>query len=132
MKQITAYIESNGKDLFSIYTEEKLAYFVIGDGVTIEEAKADFLAVYEASRKAHLEETGLDVQYSFAFELTASAFFLQYKGLISLAGLSKLTGINKAQLSQYACGTRKPTAKTLQKIKDSIHSLGLELCRAFA
>lgn len=48
MKLITAYIESNGKDLFSIYTEEELSYFVIGDGLAIEEAKADFLALYKA------------------------------------------------------------------------------------
>lgn len=74
MQQITAYIESNGKDLYSIYTEDQLAYFVIGDGLTIQEAIQDFLKVYEAQRKDYQEQTGQDVQYSFTFELIASAF----------------------------------------------------------
>ena len=131
MKEVTAHIESNGQRLYSIYVEEDLAYSVIGDGYTIEEAKSDFLAVYEASRNDHKESTGEDIEYSFKFVLEVSAFLQHYKGLLSLSGLSRLIGINKAQLSQYVCGTRHPSAKTQNKIKNAITALGKELSQSF-
>lgn len=132
MKEVKAYIEGNGQGLYSIYTEEDLPIFLIGDGCSIQEAKEDFLKVYEESRQEYLEETSKQLAYTFKFELTVSAFLQQYKGILSLAGLSKLTGINKAQLSQYVCGTRNPSPKTQEKIKEAVRSFANELSQSFA
>ena len=49
-----------------------------------------------------------------------------------LAGLSKLTGINKAQLSQYVCGKRNPSPKTQEKIKKAVTDFAQELSQSFA
>ena len=104
---------------------------MLGEGDTAEEAKQDFLAVYEAMREAHRERTGEDIELQFDFVMDASAFLQQYKGIFTLAGLSRLTGINKAQLSQYVCGTRRPSPRTQAKIKESIQELANELSRVF-
>ena len=124
MKVIEAHIESNGQGMYSVYVEENLPFGLIGEGFTIEEAKADFNAVYEGMREAHKARTGEDVAYEFCFVTEMSAFLANYKYILSLAGLSKLTGINKAQLSQYVCGTRRPSPRTQDKIKRALAGLG--------
>ncbi len=132
MREIIAHIESNKKGFFSIYVEEDLPYDIIGDGYSVEEAKKDFLAVYEASREDHKETTGEDIEFSFKFVMDASAFLRHYKGVLSLAGLSHIVGINKVQLSQYVCGTRNPSPKTQEKIKQAITAFAEELSQSFA
>ena len=127
MKEIEAHIESNGQGMYSVYVEENLPFGLLGEGTTIEEAKADFIAVYEGMREAHKARTGEEVSYKFRFVTDMSAFLVNYKYILSLAGLSKLTGINKAQLSQYVCGTRRPSPRTQDKIKRAIAGLGKEL-----
>ncbi len=130
MKEIEAHIESNGQGMYSVYVEENLPFGLLGEGTTIEEAKADFIAVYEGMREAHKARTGEEVSYKFRFVIEMSAFLANYKYILSLAGLSKLTGINKAQLSQYVCGTRRPSLKTQDKIKRALAGLGKELVAA--
>ena len=130
MKEIEAHIESNGQGMYSVYVEENLPFGLLGEGTTIEEAKADFIAVYEEMREAHKVRTGEEVSYKFRFVIDMSAFLANYKYILSLAGLSKLTGINKAQLSQYVCGTRRPSLKTQDKIKRALAGLGKELVAA--
>lgn len=130
MKEIEAHIESNGQGMYSVYVEENLPFGLLGEGTTIEEAKADFIAVYEEMREAHKARTGEEVSYKFRFVIDMSAFLANYKYILSLAGLSKLTGINKAQLSQYVCGTRRPSLKTQDKIKRALAGLGKELVAA--
>lgn len=130
MKEIEAHIESNGQGMYSVYVEENLPFGLLGEGTTIEEAKADFIAVYEEMREAHKARAGEEVSYKFRFVIDMSAFLANYKYILSLAGLSKLTGINKAQLSQYVCGTRRPSLKTQDKIKRALAGLGKELVAA--
>lgn len=127
MKEIEAHIESNGQGMYSVYVEENLPFGLIGEGFSIEEAKADFMSVYEGMREAHKKRTGEEVSYKFRFVTDMSAFLANYKYILSLAGLSKLTGVNKAQLSQYVCGTRRPSPRTQDKIKRAIAGLGKEL-----
>lgn len=131
MESIKAHIESNGQGLYSVYVEKDLVFGLIGEGYSIEEAKADFLAVYESMRKAHRDRTGEEVNYQFSFVLDVSALLAHYKYILSLSGLSKLTGINKAQLSQYVCGTRNPSPKTQKRIKQAISQFAHNLINDF-
>ena len=39
-----------------------------------------------------------------------------------MAGLSKITGVNRKQLGHYVQGTSKPSAKTATRIQESIIS----------
>lgn len=132
MNKIKAYIECNKTGWYSVYIDGiQLPFGVLGEGNTAEEAKQDFLAVYQAMRQDHYEATGQNVEVEFEFVLDASAFLQQYKGIISITGLSHITGINKVQLSQYVCGRRHPSAKTQEKIKQSVISFADRLKAAF-
>ena len=132
MHNITAHVESNKQGFYSVYVNDDLPFGLIGEGHTVEEAKADFLNVYEAMNQAHFERTGERVEYAFKFAPDTSAFLQHYKSIITLAGLAKLTGINKVQLSQYVCGTRHPTPRTQDRIKQTVQQFAQELSQAMA
>jgi transcriptional regulator with XRE-family HTH domain len=46
---------------------------------------------------------------------------------LSLAGLSRITGINQGQLSHYMTGRRNPSKTTINKIQNSIHAFASDL-----
>ena len=130
--RITAHIECNNSGFYTVYFEEDLPFGCFGEGFSAEEAKDDFLRVFEEMRNRHQERTGENVEAEFDFVYDASAFLQHYKGLLTLAGLSRMTGINKAQLSQYVTGRRHPSAKTQERIKASVQQFAQELGRAMA
>ena len=130
--RITAHIECNNSGFYTVYFEEDLPFGCFGEGFSAEEAKDDFLRVFEEMRNRHQERTGENVEAEFDFVYDASAFLQHYKGLLTLAGLSRMTGINKAQLSQYVTGRRHPSAKTQERIKASVKQFAQELGRAMA
>ena len=131
-KKIIAHIECGTDGWYSVYQNEDLPFGFFGEGKSVKEAKEDFLAVFEAMRQDHLERTGENVEVEFEFVYDASAFLQYYKGLLTLAGLSRMTGINKGQLSQYVTGRRHPSPKTQERIKVSVQQFAQELSRAMA
>lgn len=62
-------------------------------------------------------------------EMNAVEFLKEYNSVLSLAGISQLTGIHPAQLSHYIQGHRKPSPKTVEKIQIAIHQLARDLER---
>lgn len=129
-KKITAHIECNSNGWFTVYFTEDLPFGCFGEGKNAKEAREDFIAVFDAMRQWHYEETGENIEADFDFIYDTSAFLQQYKGLLTLSGLSRMTGINKAQLSQYVCGRRHPSPKTGEKIKASVKRFAEELAHA--
>ncbi len=123
-KHYEAHVESNGAGWFSVYCNEEFPFGVFGEGATIEEAERDFLAVFEGMRANYKERTGKDVEATFSFVKDMSAVLQECKEYISFAYLSQLTGISKAMLSQYACGTRKPKLAQRERIVCGIHKIG--------
>ena len=123
-KNYEAHVESNGAGWYSVYCNEEFPFGVFGEGATIEEAERDFLAVFEGMRANYMERTGKSVEATFSFVKDISAILQECKKYISFAYLSQLTGISKAMLSQYACGTRRPKAAQRERIVGGIHQIG--------
>lgn len=129
MKTVRVFIERGKDGSYGAYMpdENGLSYGVIGDGDTAAAAIADFKAVYE-DMKASYQKEGLpfeEVEFAFSYDLPS--FLVYYADLISYRGLSRLTGIAPAQLSQYISGYRSPSPKTTRKIQDALNSFGNEL-----
>lgn len=130
-RSITAHITCDQQGFFQATPVEDLPFLLLGEGKTAEEAKRDFLAAAKIMRQVYRARTGEDLKLDIHFTLDASAFLQLYKGIFTLAGLSRLTGINKVQLSQYVCGTRRPSGKTAERIRRAVHQLADELKQAF-
>jgi len=65
--------------------------------------------------------------YELVFELDSRALLHHYEGIITRAGLSKLTGINEKQLGHYAQGVRNPRPAKREMIVQGFHRLANEL-----
>lgn len=135
MKKYTAHLECTNNGFYTVYIpceKDDFPFGWFGEGYSVEEAKQDFLDGFKAMAEDHYEQTGVKVEADFDFVYDASAFLHHFKGLLTLSGMSKMTGINKAQLSQYVCGRRHPSPKTEEKIKKSVKAFAEELSKAMA
>ena len=119
--KVRAIIETGKNMDYDIYTDnDSLDFMLLGQGNTIEEAKADFLKCKEEMKAAFAAEGNtfdfdtLDFEYVFD-----TISFLKYSPF-TLTGLSKATGINSNQLSHYVTGYRKPSPKTVQRIQEGV------------
>lgn len=119
--RVRAIIET-GKNLdYDIYTDdESLGFMLLGQGDTIEEAKADLLNSKEEMKTLY-DEAGDSfdfdhLEFEYVFDTIS---FLKYSPF-SLIGLSKATGINCKQLSHYVTGYRKPSPKTVKRIQAGV------------
>lgn len=131
MRTVRVFIERGKDGSYGAYMpdDNNLSYGVIGEGNTVEEAIADFTAVYEEMKQAARDEKWEfeDVNFTFSYDLPS--FLVYYADLISYKGLSKLTGVSASQLSQYISGYRSPSHKTTEKIQTALNTFGNELSR---
>ncbi|SDE69669.1 type II toxin-antitoxin system HicB family antitoxin [Riemerella columbipharyngis] len=126
----TIIIEKGIDGTYDVRTHEgtPINYMVLGQGDTVEEALEDFKNTYEEIREVYAEQ-GKEfkelTELEYVYDLTA--FLQYYNQFISLVGLSKLTGINKSQLSHYIQGFRNPSKKTAEKIQTALYQFADEL-----
>lgn len=69
----------------------------------------------------------LDKNYKLEFQPTAAALLHSLSSDITLASISRATGINQTQLSHYANGLKVPRPTQRQRIIDGIHTIGRRL-----
>jgi predicted RNase H-like HicB family nuclease len=130
MNKVKAFIERGNDGTYGVYVDledNTLNYGIIGDGNTVNEAIEDFKASYEEMKELHSNENKAFIEAEFEFVYDAASFLAYYSKVLTLAGLSRLTGINQGLLSHYVTGRKKPTEKTIQKIENSIKSFAKEL-----
>ncbi|MGV4460727.1 type II toxin-antitoxin system HicB family antitoxin [Ornithobacterium rhinotracheale] len=130
MKKIKAFVEIGKDGTYGVYVDLKdntLNYGVIGDGKTAKEAIEDFKICYEEMKNLYEEEGKKFVEADFEFHYDVASFLSYYNQFLSLVGLSKLTGINKAQLSHYIQGFRNPSVQTAKKIQLALNNFADEL-----
>ena len=113
MEKIIMTIERSS-DLFCAYSENCDGIWAAGE--TMEACKAD---VEESIRliKKNLPEERWPEQ----------SFLDYYSDYLSLAGISRLTGVNQKQLSNYIHHRAKPRRKQLDRISAGIHRFANEL-----
>ncbi len=128
MKKVKAIIERAKDGRYSIYMDcTTLDYGINGMGESEAEAKEDFLNAY-AEMKAHYEKEGQhfeEVEFEFKADLVSHLQY--YSTVFSLVGLSKITGINKSQISHYINGTSRPNKTTEEKISFALMSFGKDI-----
>ncbi|WP_372472646.1 helix-turn-helix domain-containing protein [Capnocytophaga sp. ARDL2] len=126
--EIRAFIEKGKDGMYSIYVKNNpLPFGLLGTGATIEEAKEDFYISIEEMQEIYEEENKDFPLFSVVFDYDTTSFLEYYNQYITLSGLGKLTGINKAQLSHYIQGVRNPSLATTQKIQTALHKFADEL-----
>lgn len=114
---------------------------VPGIGVFTADTFVDLQIDVEASLAFHIERlvaNGNEVpqwlvnkEYEFEYRfLDAQSLLNAYRPYISLAAISRVSGINQNLLSQYANGLKTTRPYQLKRIMDAIHQIGNELTSA--
>ena len=130
MNKLTVIIESAPNN-FGAYIKEIDGITAIG--YTLSEMKHKMEEAIEVY-KEFCEEDGYDIpellkgDYQLIFKLDVKSFLEVYSGILTKAGLERLTGINQKQLWHYANGSVTPRKKQVEKIQNAIHQFGEELC----
>lgn len=125
MKKIQVFIERASDGFYSAYiADSPLSFGAIGEGTTSAEAKEDFINVVNAYLKK--EETILE-GYEFEYNYDVASFLEYYRTRLTLAGLSRITGVSQGQLSHYVTGYRKPSRRTIKKIQQSLNTFAEDL-----
>lgn len=124
----TAVIERGEDGGYSVYIAEPDCPFgCIGTGETVAEAQADFHDAVEDVRTVYAEEGKEFPEVEFSFRYDVASFLASYSKAFTLAGLSRITGVNPGQLSHYITGHRHPSEATVRKIERSIHAFAEDL-----
>ncbi len=128
MRKVRAIIERAGDGNYSVYMDaDNMNYLITGTGKTAEEAIECFKNGYEDT-KAYYTSEGKDFEeVEFVFQYDMASFLSYYSKAFTLAGLSRVTGINQGQLSHYVTGRRVPSTRTKEKIQKSIHAFASDL-----
>lgn len=129
MKTIEAIIEKAADGTYSAYCEKEM---FSGMGNTAEAAKADMMEQIKFYKESAIEAgfeypSFLDEEYEIIYKFDTQSLLEYYSGIISLAALERLSGINKKQLWSYLHGNSKPRKQQVEKIENALHNLGNEL-----
>ena len=128
LKKFTAVIERGEDGEYSVYiADEHCPFGCAGTGKSVTEAKEDFEAAVNDVRAVYEEENKAFPEVEFEFRYDVASFLANYSKAFTLAGLSRITGVNQGQLSHYITGRRRPSAATIQKIESSIHAFAEDL-----
>lgn len=125
MKRIKAIIEVGRDGMVAIHARSEMhKCMFLGCGNTEQDAKEDFFECYTEMKE--LEELP---EFEFEFAYDTASFLRYYSNTITLTGLQKITGINSKQLSHYVTGHRKPSPKTVQRIREGVSQFAETLSR---
>ena len=128
MRKVKAIIERAGDGNYSVYMDaDDISYLITGTGTTAEEAIDSFKENYEDMKRYYTEEGKIFEEVEFVYEYDMASFLSYFSKAFSLAGLSRITGINQGQLSHYVTGYRVPSARTKEKMQRSIRAFAADL-----
>ena len=127
MTTLTAFIEVGSDGLFAVCTDSNPICMIAGFGDNVKEAMEDFHECHEEVKQLWAEEGKSFPDLEFSFRYDTVSFLKYYSKIISMAGLQRLTGIDRHQLSHYVTGKSKPSPKTIARIQEGITALGREL-----
>jgi predicted RNase H-like HicB family nuclease len=121
MTTIEAIIERAKDGTYSVYCKHEI---FSGAGASIGEAKEDMYRQMSFYKETALAEgfkypAFLDDEYMVSYHVDMPSLLKYYveAGILSLAGVEKMTGINQKQLWSYLNGTkpRKPQSERMEK-----------------
>ncbi len=128
--RINAIIERGKDGTYDVYLDfdQRITFGLRGTGATVEDAKKDFYSSRDEMRAFYKEEDkAFPEELEFDFKYDLASFLAAYSDKISLAGLGRLTGVNRKQLGHYLTGERNASQRTVEKIEKALHEFGEEI-----
>ena len=117
----TVTFETADNKLYScIVNHEFDKYGLIGYGNTAREAEEDvYTEIKELREIDHIDAPDIEITQR-RFDVGS---FFSYYPFFNITAFAKFTGLNPAQVRQYASGIRQPTAQKKEQLNAAIRSL---------
>ena len=135
MEKISAISERAKDGTYCVFCEKEI---FSGAGTTIDEAKQDMKDQMKFYKQTAIKEgfkypAFLDGEYEFTYSIDSVSLLKYYvgAGILSLAGLEKISGINQKQLWSYMHGT-KPRKAQARRLDSGFRTLCKDLNSIFA
>jgi len=127
--KVKAIIEMGKDGTYDAYLDPAIdvGFGLLGQGKTVKEAVDDFYTSCDEMKELYAELDKPFPKLEFEFKHDVASFLNYYSGIISFAGLGRLTGVNERQLSHYANGYRHPRPTMARKIETALHNFSNEL-----
>lgn len=131
MNKFKVSIEKDKDGSYIAYNTNCDDYTLIGRGITVKEAKDDFIASMKGVAEIEKEIQGECSEYltnepEFKFDL-ASLF--EYYSMLNVSAFARFLGLNETLMRQYKKGNTYISENQLHKIEDGIHKLGAEFSK---
>lgn len=122
-----ALIEKGTDGTYTIFTPD-LQHTIIGEGTTVEEAKADFensvMEMTESYNKEDLPKELKDLEFQFKYDISS---IFDYFRFVNVTQFAKTAGISPSLLRQYKAGNTYISERQISKIETALHKIGKEL-----
>ena len=128
MKTI-ALIEKGKDGAFGIFTPD-LQHTIIGQGITVTDAKSDFENSMKEMLDSYTEQKNeipnelQKIQFEYKYDL--ASLFDQYD-FINVSKFAHMAGINASLMRQYKSGNQYISENQLSKIEETIHKIAREM-----
>jgi len=126
----TALIEKGKDGTFSVYTQD-LKHTIIGEGMSVEEAKKDFensvKEMLQSYKKKIMPEELIKLDFQYKYDLSS---LFDYFKFVNVSQFAKSAGISSSLMRQYKAGNTYVSEKQLNKIERALHKIGYELSSA--
>lgn len=129
-KKAIIIIEKGLDGGYSVFPSDDIQSVIIGEGVSVEEAKADFINSFEEVVR-FLKEDDLpipedmqDVEFEFRYDLSS---LFNYFSFINVSKLARVLGINPSLMRQYKNGSAYISERQIKRIEEGIHRLGQQM-----
>ena len=104
----------------------------ISTGRTIDDIKTNIREAVEFHLEGMQKEKypipeEFNQEFELTFKMDVASLFEWFSGVLTKSGISRLTGMNRSLISQYASGIKTPSQKQSKKIENGLHDLGREL-----
>ena len=127
MERISIIIEKT-KDFFDGYSENCDGIYGAGDSIqAVKDNILEAIRIMKQELPVSQWPEKIKGEYELVFKLDVQSFLEYYSGVLSLAGLEKITGVNQKQLSNYLNRKAKPRKQQAERICNGLHSFAKEL-----
>ena len=122
-------IEKGADGTYSVYPDN-LEITMIGEGKSVEEAKADFYNSYKEVIDYHkdcgkeLPESMRDMEFEFKYDI--SSLFNEFN-FINVSKFAQWLGLSPSLMRHYKSGDTYISAQQAKKIEEGLHSMARQL-----
>jgi hypothetical protein len=123
--KVTITITKNGNEGYVCTCDYPFAHFDLGGcGATVEEAKKDCFAFYDAMKEEYPNEKFPELEVSWEFDMPS---FFNHFDFLNMTKVAKYAEISPSNFRHYAAGSKTMSQKQFSKVKNAFDKMASEL-----